>query len=504
MGTSRRILLTLLVVGLLGGVAVVGTLSAFSSTTTNTDNSFTAGTVTLTDNDSGAVLYSVSNQKPGVNTVKCIKLTYSGSLDADVKLYTPSTVNASAQYINLTIEKGTSDTSTFPNCGTFTSRVDGLQRHAGELRLHEELLRQRHPRLPRSADRLGAERHPGLPLHPQRPGRQRRPGRLVRAAHLHLGGSQPVAPRWGGPRIRRGPGGRQTAMRRPAGRRGPSPGFEGRKGTVVTLACETGAGSSRRRPGGCPGRSEVCARDPWAESYTAATYGAGQRRRQQLAAARERRPGAASQAAPPAAAAPRPAASSPRRPAARRRRPRRAIRVLLALPAAFGLTLLLAISLPMLFGCRSLVVMSGSMEPGIATGSVVVVKRIPAAEIAVGDVVSFHSPESGRILTHRVQAVAVGEGVIEVQTRGDANTGTESWAIEPTGTVGRLVFEIPYLGYALAPLQGVAPRLLLVVMPALALGGILLASIWRDPAGSAAEAAWAAVAGPEGPAPGRE
>ena len=123
MGISRRVLLSLLVVGLLGGVAVVGTLSAFPSTTTNTDNSFTAGTVTLTDNDSGAVLYSVSNQKPGVNTVKCIKLTYSGSLDADVKLYTPSTVNASAQYINLTIEKGTSDSSTFPSCGTFTSQA---------------------------------------------------------------------------------------------------------------------------------------------------------------------------------------------------------------------------------------------------------------------------------------------------------------------------------------------------------------------------------------------
>ena len=253
---------------------------------------------------------------------------------------------------------------------------------------------------------------------------------------------------------------------------------------VVTLAARPEP--VLEEPPAAPRGFEVCARDPWAESYTP-DYGAGQRRRQQLAAARERRPGAASQAAPPAAAAPRPTASSPRRPAARRRRPRRAIRVLLALPAAFGLTLLLAISLPMLFGCRSLVVMSGSMEPGIATGSVVVVKRIPAAEMAVGDVVSFHSPETGRILTHRVQAVAAGEGVIEVQTRGDANTGTESWAIEPTGTVGRLVFEIPYLGYALAPLQGVLPRLLLVVMPALALGVVLLASIWRDPAGSAAK-----------------
>lgn len=121
MTPSRKVLLTMLVVGLLGGIAVVGTLSAFSSTTSNASNSFAAGTVILGDNDAGSVLYNVSNQKPGVNTVKCIKLTYTGTLSADVKLYTLSSVNASAQYINLTIEKGTSDTAVFPNCGTFTS-----------------------------------------------------------------------------------------------------------------------------------------------------------------------------------------------------------------------------------------------------------------------------------------------------------------------------------------------------------------------------------------------
>jgi hypothetical protein len=123
MDRTRKLMLTLLVVGLVGTVATVGTISAFSSTTANSGNSFVAGTVILADNDSDAALYSVSNQKPGTSTVKCIKLTYTGSLDADVKLYTLSTVNASAQYINLTIEKGTSDTSTFPNCGTFTSEA---------------------------------------------------------------------------------------------------------------------------------------------------------------------------------------------------------------------------------------------------------------------------------------------------------------------------------------------------------------------------------------------
>jgi signal peptidase len=157
-----------------------------------------------------------------------------------------------------------------------------------------------------------------------------------------------------------------------------------------------------------------------------------------------------------------------------------ATRALLGVPGAFGLALLLAISLPVLFGCRSLVVMSGSMEPAIPTGSVVVVKRIPAAEIAVGDVISFRSPEDpGRILTHRAQAVAVEGGSVEVETRGDANTGAESWDIDATGTVGRVAFHVPLLGYLVAPLQGTVPRLLLVVVPALLLCGFLIADIWR-------------------------
>ncbi len=122
---GQRLLLSLLVVGTLGVIATIGTFSAFSSTTSNTGNSFDAGSVVLGDNDGGTLpLYNVPAAKPGQDTVKCILLTYTGSLDADVKLYTASTVNASASNINLTIEKGTSSGSSgFPDCGTFTSQA---------------------------------------------------------------------------------------------------------------------------------------------------------------------------------------------------------------------------------------------------------------------------------------------------------------------------------------------------------------------------------------------
>jgi predicted ribosomally synthesized peptide with SipW-like signal peptide len=122
--TRRKLLLSLLIVGILGSLATVATWSAFSSTTANSANSFDAGTVALTDNDLGSFMYQVTGAKPGVSTVKCITVSYSGNLDADVKLYTTTTtIPSAAQNITLTIDKGTATGATFPGCGTFTSQA---------------------------------------------------------------------------------------------------------------------------------------------------------------------------------------------------------------------------------------------------------------------------------------------------------------------------------------------------------------------------------------------
>jgi predicted ribosomally synthesized peptide with SipW-like signal peptide len=119
-GRSRKILLSLLLIGAASALAGFGTFSAFTSTTTNSGNSFAAGTVFVDDNDAGAAMYTVSNQKPGVATQRCIKVTYSGTMAADVKLYTTSTVGAVGDYIDLTIEKGSGNPS-FPNCTGFSA-----------------------------------------------------------------------------------------------------------------------------------------------------------------------------------------------------------------------------------------------------------------------------------------------------------------------------------------------------------------------------------------------
>lgn len=91
-------------VGALGlaavGVLVVqGSEAAFTASTTNTGNSVTAGTVVLTDSDAGTALFSIDNLNHGEVLTRCITVTYSGSLVADVKLHAdvtnPSTTLAS-------------------------------------------------------------------------------------------------------------------------------------------------------------------------------------------------------------------------------------------------------------------------------------------------------------------------------------------------------------------------------------------------------------------------
>jgi hypothetical protein len=120
----KQLLLTLGIVAAIGSLAGWATFSAFSGTTSNSGNSFSAGTVVITDNDAGSALYNVSNQAPGATLSKCIKVTFTGSLDSTVKMYA-SSVGAVGQYINLTVTPGSGVTGSFPSCTGFSAASGG-------------------------------------------------------------------------------------------------------------------------------------------------------------------------------------------------------------------------------------------------------------------------------------------------------------------------------------------------------------------------------------------
>lgn len=119
-------MLSVLVVGVLGSFAALGVYGLFSSTTQNAGNELTSGTVEFSDNDSGAALYNATSFRPGESVTRCIKTTYTGSLPALVRLYSPSTPGPLAQYIDLTVTQGTQASSTFPNCTGFTPDATGV------------------------------------------------------------------------------------------------------------------------------------------------------------------------------------------------------------------------------------------------------------------------------------------------------------------------------------------------------------------------------------------
>jgi hypothetical protein len=110
-------LLSLLMVSVL---VVTASRAAFSDTTDNAANSWAAGTVTITDDDSGSAMFSVTAMKPGQTVTNCIAVTYSGTLTpADVKLYGSTGGTGLDAYLDTTVEIGTG--GSFGDCTGFTT-----------------------------------------------------------------------------------------------------------------------------------------------------------------------------------------------------------------------------------------------------------------------------------------------------------------------------------------------------------------------------------------------
>ena len=119
MSLARKLLASAVACGLAVVVAGAATWSSFAQTTANPSNSFSAGTVAISDNDAGTTL-SIPALSPGVSSSGCIKVTYTGSLASAVRMYA-STTGALAQYLNLTITRGTQTSPTFPSCTGFSA-----------------------------------------------------------------------------------------------------------------------------------------------------------------------------------------------------------------------------------------------------------------------------------------------------------------------------------------------------------------------------------------------
>lgn len=122
---------------------------------------------------------------------------------------------------------------------------------------------------------------------------------------------------------------------------------------------------------------------------------------------------------------------------------------LLTLASIGGVACIVLVLLAVLFHITLIMFKTGSMSPTIPTGSLAVVREIPAEQIRVGDVVTVDRPGALPI-THRVTSITPeGAGVASITLRGDANP-TADPAPYLVSTVRLVVFSVPGLAYAVA------------------------------------------------------
>ncbi|MCA2218542.1 hypothetical protein [Jidongwangia harbinensis] len=112
------------VLGFLGSGALVWQASqaAYSAQTSVTANTFDSGGVAITNERAGQLIFTsgTSNLAPGDSGTRCVEVTYSGSLAAQVKVYASTYASTGlGQYLVLTLEEGTG--GDHASCAGFTA-----------------------------------------------------------------------------------------------------------------------------------------------------------------------------------------------------------------------------------------------------------------------------------------------------------------------------------------------------------------------------------------------
>lgn len=99
---------------------------------------------------------------------------------------------------------------------------------------------------------------------------------------------------------------------------------------------------------------------------------------------------------------------------------------------------------PNFLGIKTYVIISGSMEPSLQIGDIVIVKKVVQNELKQGDIISYRQGQS--VITHRIAEVIDKEGEVEYKTKGDNNNAEDSGIISYEMIEGKVVKHISQIG----------------------------------------------------------
>jgi len=117
--------------------------------------------------------------------------------------------------------------------------------------------------------------------------------------------------------------------------------------------------------------------------------------------------------------------------------------------AVVMLVVAFALVIPRIIGAVPLAVLTSSMEPTLPPGTLVISKPTDPEHLAVGDVVTFQPfSDDPMLVTHRIIAMGIQtDGDYTFTTRGD-NNGIDDEPIIGDQVMGKVIYSIPFVGYA--------------------------------------------------------
>lgn len=138
------------------------------------------------------------------------------------------------------------------------------------------------------------------------------------------------------------------------------------------------------------------------------------------------------------------------------------LKILLFIILPFVIITLLTSQTNLISGYKSFIVVSGSMEPHIPVGSIVYTKSEKA--YAKGDIISFRNTKD-QTVTHRIAGVSEKDNLKSFTTKGDANNTADKEPVPAGSVVGKVVFQIPYVGRFLSFIKTPIGFGLIVILP---------------------------------------
>lgn len=148
---------------------------------------------------------------------------------------------------------------------------------------------------------------------------------------------------------------------------------------------------------------------------------------------------------------------------------------------------LFAFLIPTAFSGSLAIVRSSSMEPAMRAGALAVMLPVDAEDVEAGDIIAFDppwDPNPDVTVSHRVIGVYYYDEQILFDTKGDATEDSDPEYVPAQSVHGRVLFSIPYLGYAANSIIGYVRTWLgfvtLVCIPMVILVGSTIRDVSRS------------------------